>query len=200
MAEELLVSFAVIAAAMLVAELTDKDAFFILTLSTRVKSSIVFVAGSTAFIVTTDIIVVAGELLLTLVPVQWVRLAGGGVMIAYGLWEARGLVELRLVEEESSKLQRQSRGWRAFFVMVGSLALLDLAGDATEILTIIFVAHYANAPLVFAATCVGLVSATAIEAALGSRLRRLLTPKRFRYIAIVVFLGIGTSVILMNAV
>ncbi|MDA4121517.1 MAG: TMEM165/GDT1 family protein, partial [Thaumarchaeota archaeon] len=160
----------------------------------------VFLAGSTAFIITTTIIVIAGELLLTLVPVQWIRLVGGGVMIAYGLWEARGLVGQRLVEEESSKLQSRSGGWKAFFVMVGSLALLDLAGDATEILTILFVAHYANAPLVFAASCVGLVSATAIETALGSRLGRLLTPKRLRYIAIVVFLGIGASVILLNAI
>jgi putative Ca2+/H+ antiporter (TMEM165/GDT1 family) len=200
MAEELLVSFAVIAAAMFVTELTDKDAFLILALSTRVRSSTVFLAGATAFIVTTSIIVVAGELLLTLVPVQWIRLASGGAMIAYGLWEARGLVGLRLVEEESSKLQRQSGGWKAFFVIVGSLALLDLAGDATEILTILFVAHYANAALVFAASCVGLISATALEAALGSRLGRLLTPKRLRYIAVVVFLGIGTSVILLNAI
>jgi len=120
-------------------------------------------------------------------------------MIAYGLWEFKGLVGERLVEKEESKLLRDKGGWRTFAAMVGTLALLDLAGDATEILILLFMAKYSDALLVFAGSCVGLVSATAFETALGNRLGRLLTQRRIRYVSIVVFLTLGSSVIIFNA-
>lgn len=184
---------------MFVAELTDKDAFLILALSTRIRPSRVFLAGATAFILTSAVIVTTGALLVTIVPIVWVRYAGGGVMIAYGLWEVRGLVGQRLVEKEGSKLLSDKGGWRTFAAMVGALALLDLAGDATEILIVFFMAQYSDALLVFAGSCVGLVAATAFETALGNRLGRLLTPQRIRYVSIVVFLTLGTSITIFNA-
>jgi putative Ca2+/H+ antiporter (TMEM165/GDT1 family) len=199
LAEELLFSLGIIVGAMFVAELTDKDAFLILALSTRIRPSRVFLAGATAFILTSAIIVTTGALLVSIVPIVWVKYAGGGVMIAYGLWEFKGLVGERLVEKEESKLLGDKGGWRTFAAMVGALALLDLAGDATEILIVLFMAQYSDALLVFAGSCVGLVSATAFETALGNRLGRLLTPQRIRYVSIVVFLALGSSVIIFNA-
>lgn len=199
MAEELLLSLGIIVGTMFVAELTDKDAFLILALSTRIRPSRVFLAGATAFILTSAVIVTTGALLVTIVPIVWVRYVGGGVMIAYGLWEVKGLVGQRLIEKEESRLLRNNGGWRTFAAMVGTLALLDLAGDATEILIVLFMAQYSDALLVFAGSCVGLVTATAFETALGNRLGRLLTPQRIRYGSIVVFLALGTSIIIFNA-
>jgi len=193
-----LASFAAIAAALFVAELTDKDAFLLIAVSTKVRVRVAFLAGATAFAFTTTVIMTLGSLLITVVPVYWVRLAGGVVMVAYGVWQARGLVGQKVVEEEESRIQKAGSQWRVFLTMVAALALLDLAGDATEVLTIVFVARYSNVALVFSGVLTGLVAATAVETSLGNRLGRYLTPNRLRYISVVVFLALGVFIILTS--
>jgi putative Ca2+/H+ antiporter (TMEM165/GDT1 family) len=75
---------------------------------------------------------------------------------------------------------------------------LDLAGDATEIFTIVFVAQYSDAALVFPGACVGLIAATVVETALGNRLGRVLTPRRVRFVSVAVFLLLGSSILVTN--
>jgi putative Ca2+/H+ antiporter (TMEM165/GDT1 family) len=194
-----IVAFGAVAATLFVAELTDKDAFLLIALATRVRARLVFLAGAVAFTATTLILVVAGSALVAIVPVNWVRIAGGAIMVGYGLWEARGLVGMEAAMDEESKIQSARTPWRAFFAMVVSLALLDLAGDATEVLVIVFVAHYGNLLFVFASVLTGLLTATALEAALGSRLGRLLTPRRLRVVSAAVFLLLGAYIIFLSA-
>lgn len=194
--DPLLISFVTIAAALFVTELTDKDALLLLSVATRVRASVVFLAGAVAFVFDTAVIVLLGSLLLTVVPIFWVRIAGGVAMLAYGLWEARGLVGKGAVDREESRIKKSGSSWKLFLTLLGSLIVLDLAGDATEILTIIFVAQYENALLVFLAVCVGLVAATAVETALGNRLGRILTPRRIRFGSMLVFLVLGVAIVL----
>jgi len=193
-----IVSFGAIAVTIFVAELTDKDAFLLITLATKVRARLVFLAGAVAFTITTTILVFAGSILISIVPVYWVRVAGGVIMMGYGLWEARGLVGMSAVMEEESRVQKAGTPLRAFVAMVGALALLDLAGDATEVLVIVFVAHYANLLLVFSAVLLGLLTATALETALGSRLGKLLTPRRLRIVSVIVFIALGAGILLLN--
>ena len=194
-----LAAFGTIALTIFIAELTDKDAFLLIALSTRIRVRTVFLAGAVAFIFTTTVIIAVGSALITVVPVYWVRLVGGVVMIAYGAWQARGLVGMGAVAEEESRIEKARSAWKTFAAMVAGLALLDLAGDATEVLTIVFVARFPSPVFVFSAACVGLLSATAVETTLGSRLSRLLTPLRMRAVSAAVFLIIGASVILLNS-
>jgi Ca2+/H+ antiporter, TMEM165/GDT1 family len=199
LADFTLTSLGVVAFALFLAELTDKDAFLLITVSTKIKVWVAFLAGATAFATTTALFVVVGSVLVTVVPVYWIRLAGGVAMIGYGLWEARGLVGIGEVEKQETKVERTGSPLRAFIVLVGALIFLDVAGDATEILTIVLVARYENPFLVFSGAIIGLFSAAALETALGSRLGRILTPSRLRYVSIVVFLLLGISIILTNA-
>lgn len=192
------VAFAAIASALFVTELTDKDAMLLLTLAAKTRASLVFLAGATAFVITTTIFVTVGTLIGAIVPILWVRLVGGTLMIGYGLWEARSAVGHGDLEKEEKSLERRSDGWMAFFSIVAALALLDIAGDATEVLTIVLVARYSNPILVFSAACTGLISATAFETALGNRLGRMLTPQRIRYVSTVVFLILGTFIIISS--
>jgi putative Ca2+/H+ antiporter (TMEM165/GDT1 family) len=191
-------SFAAIAVALFLTELTDKDALLLLFLSTKLRPAVVFAAGAVAFAFTTTIIVSVGAFLVLAVPIAWIRLAGGAVMLAYGVWEGRGYLGLRAVEEQEAKVVGNVTGWRAFFAMVGALVLLDLAGDATEVLTIVFVAQYSDVLLVFAGALTGLVAATAVETALGSRLRGLLTPERLRFLSMAVFIVLGLVIIVSS--
>ena len=192
-------SFATIAAVLFVTELTDKDALLLLGVSSRVRWWVAFFAGAAAFTFTTFLFVAVGSVLVDFVPVYWVRLAGGVVMIGYALWEGRGLMGRGAAEEEESKVQRAAGQWREFLALVAALALLDVAGDATEVLTIVFVAHYANAVLVFSGALTGLLAATAVEATVGNRLGRVLTPRRLRILSVAVFLALGASILLLNA-
>ena len=191
-------AFATIASALFVTELTDKDAFLLLTLAAKTRATVVFLAGATAFVITTTIFVTVGTLISAAVPILWVRLVGGAFMIGYGLWEARGVDSRGEVEKEERSLERRFGGWMTFFSIVAGVALLDIAGDATEVLTIVLAARYSNPILVFSAACTGLVSAAAFETALGNRLGRMLTPQRVRYVSMVVFLVLGTFIIISS--
>jgi putative Ca2+/H+ antiporter (TMEM165/GDT1 family) len=188
-----------VGAAIFIAELTDKDALLLLTLATRFKAWIVFAAGSVAFTITSAIIVTLGHLLISYIPVSWVSLGGGTIMISYGVW---GFFHSKPDEEEVTGVQKKLSAkapkgmtW-VFLSAVAFLVLLDLAGDATEVLTILFVARFGDAFLVFIAAVIGLIAATAVEATIGNGLSRILSANRIRIFSLLVFLVIGTTVIL----
>lgn len=197
-----LAAFLTIFGTIFIAELTDKDAILLLTLATKNKPLYVFAAGASAFCITTAIIVAVGSVLTQIVPIFWVKLAGGSIMIVYAFWEyLRGRAKDGDVQVEEERLEKGLRGAKitGFLLVVLSLAVLDLAGDATELITILFVAHYEDALLVFLAAASALVAASAFETALGNRLGRLLTARRVRYLSIVVFLAVGTVTLLTSA-
>lgn len=200
MADLSLAAFATISATLFVTELTDKDSLLLIAVSTRVKATLAFAAGASAFLLTTTIIVGAGSLLTAVVPVSWVKLAGGVIMLGYGLWEARGLSGAREAEREDSRLAKSGSPWKVYLALVAALALLDLAGDATEVLTVVLVARYGAPLFVFASVYVGLLSAAAAETALGNRLGRVLTPRRLRVGAAVIFIVLGLTVIFLGSI
>src|SRR5580700_4087830 len=100
----LLAALLTTAGTMFVAELTDKDALFLLALATKTKASVVFAAGSVAFTITTAIIVLLGSLLITVVPVFAIKLVGGLIMLAYAAFEY-----YRFSKKESSVDEREER-------------------------------------------------------------------------------------------
>jgi putative Ca2+/H+ antiporter (TMEM165/GDT1 family) len=181
-----------------VAELTDKDALFLLALATKTKASVVFAAGSVAFTISTAIIVLLGSLLITVVPVIAIKLAGGSIMLAYAVLEYyRFSNEEHSVDKREERLLEKSAGgvWSIFIPAVLTLIALDLAGDATELVTIVFLARYQDALVVFAGAVIGLVAAVAVETTLGNRLGRVLSRKRIKYLSIAIFTVIGATVI-----
>jgi len=196
----LLADFATIAGTIFIAELTDKDALLLLALATKLKPWIAFASGATAFTITTTIIVTVGYVLVQFVPVWAVKIAGGVIMIGYAAWgyfSERG-EESKAENEEDQILKRASKthtAWSAFASAVALLAVLDLAGDATEVLTIVYVAHFDNALLVFVGCVSALVCASALETVLGSKLKKFLSVERLRYISLGIFLVIGAYII-----
>jgi putative Ca2+/H+ antiporter (TMEM165/GDT1 family) len=194
----LLAPFLTVAGTIFVVELTDKDALLLLALATRIRPKIAFAAGATAFTITTTIIVTVGYFLVSVVPVLWIRLVGGIVMIAFAIWQYVSTSEE--ASEEKKLLERTSKKtiWSVFLGAVSMLILLDLAGDATEVLTIVYVARFSNAFLVFSGAVLALVAASAVETLLGSRLKRYLSAKRLRLLSLLLFLVIGSYIILTS--
>jgi putative Ca2+/H+ antiporter (TMEM165/GDT1 family) len=195
--------FLTIVVTIFVAELTDKDALLLLSLATRMSPLLVFAAGAVAFTISSAIIVLLGSFLVEYVPIFWVKIAGGVIMIGYAALEY--LLGLRAEKNPDKKVEKFSKnlGKREAYAFLGilvSLIVLDLAGDGTELVTIVFVAQFANALLVFAGAVTALVAASAVEAALGSRLSTLLSAKKIRYVSVVVFLVIGSVIILTSGI
>ena len=189
-----------ITSAIFVAELTDKDALLLLTLATKTNAWLVFAAGSVAFTITSAIIVTVGYLLVSIVPVSLISIAGGVIMIGYGAWvffKTQKGEEKEVGEANGRRISTgdSSNVLTMFLTMVSFLISLDLAGDATEVLTILFVARFENTLLVFAGAVCALVAASAIETMIGNRLSRILTPSRIRLFSTLVFLVIGTTAI-----
>jgi Ca2+/H+ antiporter, TMEM165/GDT1 family len=181
-----------------VTELTDKDALFLLALATKAKPAVVFAAGSAAFTITSAIIVVLGSVLIALVPVVAIRLAGGAIMLGYAVWEYyRFSSEERQVDEREERVlgRRGKSAWSIFLPALLTLIALDLAGDATELVTIVLLAHFGDVVVVFVGAVVGLVAAVAVETVLGNKLGKVLSRERIRYLSIAVFTVIGVTVI-----
>jgi putative Ca2+/H+ antiporter (TMEM165/GDT1 family) len=195
-------AFTTIAVAIFIAELTDKDALLLLTLATRIRPFTAFAAGSLAFTITSAIIVTAGFLLSDVVPVFWIKIAGGAIMIFYAFYQyfsfrkdQRDLMreENRITSRTASKSALMS-----FLTAVSMLIVLDLAGDATEVLTIVFVARYQNLILVFVSCVAALVAASAVETVLGNRLGKALSIERIKILSLAVFLIIGSIIVLSS--
>jgi len=120
-------------------------------------------------------------------------------MIGYGvllLLRVRNDEE-SLNEEETRLLKRstEKNAWSTFLSIVPMLVLLDLAGDATEILIIVFVANLQNVVLVFVGSLVALAAATALETTIGHTLSRILSLQRIKLVSSLVFLTLGIVVI-----
>lgn len=181
-----------------VVELTDKDALFLLALSTKTRPSVVFAAGTVAFTISSAVIVGVGSVLLTVAPVFYIRLAGGAIMLGYAALEYSRLSkeEPDLEEREERLLQRPAPSpWSVFVPAVATLVILDLAGDGTELLTVVFLARFQDAALVFVGAVSGLVAAVAVETAVGNRLAAILSPRRVKAVSVGVFAFIGALVI-----
>lgn len=194
----LLGGFLTVFGTIFIAELTDKDALLLLSLATKTRPLLVFVGGAIAFTITSAIIVTFGSVLVVYIPIYWIKLAGGTIMLAYAVLEyLRGLqVDARLEDDERRFIKHIGKNeLHVLLGIVGSLILLDLAGDTTELLTIVFVAQYGDALLVLAGAVTALVAASALETVLGNRLGRLLSSRNVRYLSVLVFLVIGSVVV-----
>ena len=61
-------------------------------------------------------------------------------------------------------MRKRGKGaWSIFFPAVLTLIALDLAGDATELLTVVLLARFQDVVVVFSGAVIGLVAATAVE-------------------------------------
>jgi len=196
----LLEDFLTVLITIFVAELTDKDALLLLALATKIKPWTAFASGSLAFTLTTTIIVSIGVVLTEFVPVNLIKIAGGVIMIGFVLhsYVTERKKERAAITEDERLLGRHGNKsvCGVFLGAVGMLMVLDLAGDATEVLTIVYVARFQNALLVFSGCVAALVSASAVETLIGNKLSRVLSVSKIRYLSLGIFLIIGSVIIL----
>ena len=110
----------------------------------------------------------------------------------------RGKGSKKAQREEKFAAGWKKSEWSAFFATVLALVALDLAGDATEVLTVVFIAQFRTVLMVFSGAVVALIAATGVETILGNRIGTMLSPRRTLHLSVAVFAIIGSITILAS--
>jgi Ca2+/H+ antiporter, TMEM165/GDT1 family len=187
--------FATVFGVIFIAELPDKTAVAALVLATRHRALPVFAGTALALIVQSSIAVAAGGL-LALLPPRPVHIGAGLLFLASALsmWRSK--------EEESEPASSALEGdaadsaepsvWTAFFKAFAIVFVAEL-GDLTQLGTAALAARFRAPATVFAASALALCAVAALAVFLGSRLSRLIDPRRVQKLAALVFalLGLG---------
>lgn len=193
MATDLLVEGLAIFAAVAVLQLPGKSNFGVITLATRHPHREVFVGATLGLSLATVISVTLGYGAETLLApyLAWVKVAGGAVLVAFGVREIlRGPGAIRGTEER--ELSRR----QVWSLALGLTFLLEM-GDTTQILAIVFVASTGNVVLVYLAVTAALVVVAAVSAAGARYLSERIPEGRLRFAlgALLIVVGIATIVL-----
>ncbi|MFI5413914.1 MAG: TMEM165/GDT1 family protein [Candidatus Lutacidiplasmatales archaeon] len=189
-----IVVFAVVAAL----QIPGKSNFGVITLSTRHPHRDVFLGASVGLAAATVVSVTIGYGAETVLGpyLLWVKVAGGLVLIAFGVREVlRVPAPIQEPGEGTPELAHTARQIRT--VALGLAFLLEM-GDNTQILTIVFVASTGNVVLVFVAATAALVTVTAISSRGASYLQEHVPEERLRWVLGGLLIATGLLTILFS--
>jgi Ca2+/H+ antiporter, TMEM165/GDT1 family len=190
-----IVIFAVVA----LLQLPGKSNFGVITLATRHPPRDVFVGASVGLAAATIVSVTIGFAATTVLApyLIWVKVAGGLVLIAFGIREI--LTVPAPVHEPGEGTPAVARTARQVRNVALLLAFLLEMGDNTQILAIVFVASTGNIVLVFVAATAALILVTAVSSRGASYLRAHVPEQHLRLILGALLLTVGGLTIFFSA-
>jgi Ca2+/H+ antiporter, TMEM165/GDT1 family len=190
-----IVVFAVVAAL----QLPGKSNFGVITLATRHPYRDVFIGASVGLGAATVVSVTIGYGAETVLGpyLLWVKVAGGLVLVAFGLREIlRVPAPVHEPGEGTPAVAHTSRQVRT--VALGLAFLLEM-GDNTQIVAILFVASTGNVVLVFVAATAALVLITGISSRGAGYLHEHVPEERLRIVLGGLLIAVGLLTILFTA-
>lgn len=192
---ELFVVFAVIAAL----QLPGKSNFGVITLASRHPYRDVFIGASVGLTAATAVSVTLGYAAETVLApyLTWVKLAGGVVLIGFGLREI--LRPPAPVHEPGEGTPAVAHTAGQVRLVALGLALLLEMGDNTQVLTIVFVASTGNVLLVFLGAAAGLIVVTGISARSARHLAERIPQERLRVVLGGLLAAVGALTIVFTA-
>ncbi|HET7543695.1 MAG TPA: TMEM165/GDT1 family protein [Polyangiaceae bacterium] len=187
--------FATVFGVIFIAELPDKTALAALVLATRHGALPVF-AGSAAALIVQSLIAVAAGGVLALLPARPVHIGAGILFLVSAVSMWRNTEEEPAAgggEGEKAAAGAAPRGFAAAFLKSFAVVFLAELGDLTQLGTTALAARYRSPLTVFLAAASALCAVSALAVFLGSRLSRLINPRRVQRIAALIFgaLGLG---------
>jgi Ca2+/H+ antiporter, TMEM165/GDT1 family len=191
-----IVIFAVVAAL----QLPGKSNFGVVTLATRHPHRDVFIGASVGLGAATVVSVTLGYGAETVLSpyLLWVKVAGGLVLVAFGIREIlRAPAPVHEPGEGTPAAAHTARQIRT--VALGLAFLLEM-GDNTQILAILFVASTGNVVLVFVAATAALVAITAVSSRGARYLHEHVPEERLRVVLGGLLIAVGLLTILFTAV
>jgi putative Ca2+/H+ antiporter (TMEM165/GDT1 family) len=166
----------------LVAEMGDKTQFIAMSFAAKHSPYKVLLGVFLATVANFAIMVVIGQLITTVVPIDVISLAASLSFIAFGLWTLRP----GKPKEETPKPSR--------FGVVGAIAVAFFIaefGDKTQLTTISLAAEYRSALAVLAGAVLGMLVADGAGIAVGVFLCKRLPEKTLKWISAVIFIVFG---------
>ncbi len=180
---------AAVFAVIFLAELGDKTQLVLLAMGSRLPCKRVLAGAMAAFFLLNLLAVLAGSAVYRFLPLRALQIAAGSVMAFFGL-----LALLR--EGESGDEARGAAGmagpFLASFLMMTAMEL----GDKTQLSLVALSARYGLPASVFLGGTAALWTTSAAALLLGSRLLRLIPPRKMRAVAGVVFIVFGLAMIM----
>ncbi len=169
-------------------ELGDKTQLATISLAARHPWRPVFAGASLGLIAATSVGVAAGAALAVGLAAQltWVKVGGGTLFIALGVW---GYFR---AEEAEAEAATDSRGAFAQSFLLNFLAEM---GDKTQIAVLVLAATETAPISVFAGASAGLVLVAAASVFLGTQLARRVSEDTVRGISTVLFVAAGALLI-----
>lgn len=194
----LLLAGAVIFATIAVLQLPGKSNFGVISLAMRHPHRDVFVGAAIGLAAATVVSASLGYAAQTVLApyLLWVKIAGGLVLIAFGVREIlRAPVPVHEPGEGTPAAAHTPGQVR--LVALGLVFLLEM-GDNTQILTIVFVASTGDVLLVYLAATAALVTVTAFSAWGAGYLRQHIPEERLRAVLGGLLLAVGALTILFS--
>ncbi len=191
-----LLIFAVVAAL----QLPGKSNFAVISLSTRYPHRAVFVGASVGLAAATVVSVAIGYGAETILGpyLEWVKIAGGSVLLAFGvrelLWGPADAVRAATTSGPAAPSLARVR-----VLALGLTFLLEM-GDNTQVLAILFVASTHDVVLVYLAATAALITIAALSSAGARYLMRRIPEPRLRLILGALLMIVGTLTIVLTLV
>jgi Ca2+/H+ antiporter, TMEM165/GDT1 family len=203
MGSPFLLNIAVMAAVFAIvflAELPDKSLFASLVLGTRYQPFRVWVGVAAAFVVHMGIAVLAGQVLVTLLPHQALEAIVAALFVGGAVY----LMVSSFREEEHEGLDASRQGPRppSFMQVAGmSFGVVFLAewGDITQITVANLTARYADPLSVFIGGTLALWAVAGLAVSVGSQVLKLIPMHWVQRVCAVILLGFGVYSAIMAA-
>jgi putative Ca2+/H+ antiporter (TMEM165/GDT1 family) len=136
-----LVAFGATFVTIFLAEMGDKTQLMTISFAAKYPRWLVFWAVFLAMALLTAMAVLIGEVIVQVVPLDYIKVASGIVFIAFGAWG----IHKRNEEEEEEDAKEDGKGRGPFAMIFGMLVLAEL-GDKTQLMAIALSAKY-HAPV-----------------------------------------------------
>ena len=203
MGRPFLLNIAVMAAVFAIvflAELPDKSLFASLVLGTRYQPFRVWVGVAAAFVVHMGIAVLAGQVLVTLLPHRALEAIVAALFVAGAVY----LLVSSFREEEHEGLDASRQGPRppSFLQVAGmSFGVVFLAewGDITQITVANLTARYADPLSVFIGGTLALWAVAGLAVSVGSQVLKLIPMHWVQRVSALILLGFGVYSAIMAA-
>lgn len=169
-----------------VAELGDKTQLLVLSLAARHSLSRVLTGIFLAILLLQLMAVTVGQVLNSLIPMQYLQVAVGLSFVGFGIWMLR-----KEDDEHEEGVKDGRRGAAAVILTVALTFFLAELGDKTQLATISLAARYDSFAGVWLGSSLGLFAADAAAALVGLFAGKRLPQDKIRYVSAAVFVVFG---------
>jgi putative Ca2+/H+ antiporter (TMEM165/GDT1 family) len=165
-----------------VAEMGDKTQLLAMAMASKFKVKDVMIGVFVATVLNHGLAVAFGDLIGTVVPIEYVRIIAALSFLGFGLWTIRG-DSIDDKDEKASKFGPIVTVAIAFFIAE--------LGDKTQLMTITIAAQYNNPIMILMGTTIGMLIADGIGIIGGSWLAKHVPEEYIKWGAAVVFIIFG---------